>query len=1015
MKKTLKLTSFCLAIIMMVLAVLPLTAFAAESEDVSQTQTLEVENYTIHNMTDNSGYAPSNSNKVSAFCSGHTRLGTLKVSGDIEKKSYNGVEAYAVYGGEISFEYKQSWTNKSNNGHDWKLSSDSATSINGVGTGTIGDGGFLVMKSLDDGATWVKAATSVSINGDTITFTPDGKDIQAGVMYKFITVCETYYTYQSGTKKDWRGPFYYKTVPVYSDHYENLAQQTTVFVASDSAEVAFYSTATDNYDISSAFEDVAAETLEILKKGTTLSNNSVSFDQIRVDKLDNSSFDVVCSYNNSSYFTVEDGEIFTQPGKYHFVITTKFLTQRELDLWILKPGDDMAYSQYFGNSFVSQDKRVFDKNSQLPVYMVGSTLNVAPAANVPGLCGHIYRYADAAAVDADQYEIVHTFTSQTEATTITLNQTGIYCADLFAGDPNACGEIIHYGFYLIVVDNEDYMPTVNLEMLTSADRHIMLKTSGYAVNFATAGGGSYVFMFEATSEGYETALEFSEAIEYRFIEEYTGTNGNKYYYYKAHGTSGLKERFDSKVELYAAVTNYAKANVNLTYTNNTEAYATMTMDEAVANIENTSIRNDIKVCIDTQTRDNLVAEDIILNGYVFYQAAVYESSSVTATAEDGTVYTIPYDIAVETVLPGTGRYLITESNWHGTNTYYVTYIAANEVTGSISYVAYKDYAEFSGKIDSSVDAVIEANTITLVSAEDKYDTQTIVTISRVGERKNMLLSEVDGYTISEPGTYSITITNRCGFTTTTTVKLTEAPKTEVKFANNEQWNRTVKFGETLGELPEAECYGKVFLGWMVNGELVTPSTVCTWADEVTLTPWFEAKAVTVIMNYFGGYSTISAKYGETVALPAAENINGYHFGYWSLNGEEIEELVVDTLDTIVLVANYYEYNEVTQKMYSTAYTAYEITPLAAQRPSNNGVTSTDESETDDAFFGTESGTIQSDNTHSEANNTVNFNAEGTDTDDGSNNGSTVMIIVAVSICAVAALGAVVAIIKKRRA
>lgn len=1015
MKKTLKFTSFCLAIIMMVLAVLPLTAFAAESEDVPQTQTLEVENYTIHNMTDNSGYAPSNSNKVSAFCSGHTRLGTLKVSGDIEKKSYNGVEAYAVYGGEISFEYKQTWTNKSYNGHDWRLSSDSYTSINGVGTGTIGDGGFLVMKSLDDGATWVKAATSVSINNDTITFTPDGKDIQAGVMYKFITVCETYYTYQSGTKKDWRGPFYYKTVPVYSDHYENLAQQTTVFVASNSAEVGFYSTATDNYDISGAFEDVSAETLEILKKGTTLSHNSVSFDQIRVDKLGNSSFDVVCSYNNSSFFTVEDGEIFTQPGKYHFVITTKFLTQRELDLWILNPGDDMAYSQYFGDSFVSQDKRVFDKNSQIPVYMVNTTLNVAPAANVPGLCGHIYRYADAAAVDADQYEIVHTFTAQAEATTITLDQTGIYCADLFAGDPNACGEIIHYGFYLIVVDNEDYKPTVNLEMLTSADRHVMLKTSGYAVNFATAGGGSYVFMFPATSEGYEAALEFSEAIEYRFIEEYTGTNGNKYYYYKAHGTSGLKERFDSKVELYAAVANYAKANVNLTYTNNTEAYATMTMDEAVANIENTSIRNDIKVCIDTQTRDNLVAEDIILNGYVFYQAAVYESSSVTATAEDGTVYTIPYDTAVETVLPGTGRYLITESNWHGTNSYHVTYIAADEVTGSISYVAYKDYAEFSGKIDSSVDAVIEANTITLVSAEDKYDTQSIVTISRVGERKNMLLSEVDGYTISEPGLWSITITNRCGFTTTTTVKLTEAPKTEVKFADNDQWNRSVKYGEALGELPEAECYGKVFLGWMVDGELVNPSTVCTWADEVTLTPWFEAKAVTVIMNYFGGYSTITAKYGETIELPAAENISGYHFGYWSLDGEEIEQLTVDTLDTIVLVANYYEYNEVTQKMYSTSYTAYEITTLAAQRPSNDGETSTDEPDSDDVLFGAESGMVQSDNTHSEANNTVNFNAESVTTEEDSDNGSAVMIVVAVSICAVAVLGTAVAIIKKRRA
>lgn len=1013
MKKVVKITSFCLAIIMMVLAVLPITAFSAGNEDTSRTQVLGVANYTIHNMTDNSGYIPSNSNKVSAFCSGHTRLGNLKVRGDIEKKIYNGIEAYAVYGGKISFEYKQNWTNRTNGGYDWKLSSDSYTSINGVGTGTIGDGGFLVMKSLDEGATWVKEATSVSINNDTITFTPDGKDIQTGVMYKFISVCEVYYTYASGRHKDWVfWPFKYNWVTEYSNHYENLAQQSIVYVASNSAEVGFYSTATDNYDISGAFEDVSAEALEVLKKGTTLTNNSVSFDQIRVDKLGNSSFDVVCSYNNSSYFTVVDGEIFTQPGKYHFIITTKFLTQRELDLWILNPGEDMAYSQYFGNSFVSQDKRVFDKNSQIPVYMVGSALNVTPAPNVPGLCGYIYRYADATAVEADEYEIIHAFASQTEATTITLDRIGIYCADLFVGDPNACGEIIHYGFYLVVVDNEEYKPTVNLEMLTSAKRHVMLKTSGYAVNFATAGGGSYIFMFEANAEGYEEALAFSEAIEYRFIEDYTDTNGNKYYYYKAHGTSGLKERFDSKVELYAAITNYAKANVNLIYTNNTEAYATMTMDEAVDKIEKTSIKNDIKVCIDSRIRDNFVTDDIILNGYVFYQAAVYESSSVTAIAEDGTVYTIPYDTPVETVLPGTGKYLICETNWHGTNSYYATYIAAGEVTGSISYIAHKDFTEFYGKISSSAGAVIEANSITLVSAEDKYDSQSIVTISRTGERKNMLLTEVNGYTISEPGTYSITITNRCGFTTTTTVKLTEAPRTEVKFAGNEQWNRSVKYGETLGELPEAECYGKVFLGWMVDGELVTSSTLCTWADEVILTPWFEAKAVTVIMNYFGGYSTITTRYGETVNLHAGEDISGYNFGYWSLEGEEIKQLSVDTLDTIVLVANYYKYNEVTQKISHTSYTAYEINSLVAQHPSDEFEEKNGSSDSD-FITGIDSDTTPdnadlglNDGNGSDITETTNF-------EEDSNNASAIIIVVAVSVCAVAAIGTVVAIIKKR--
>ena len=645
--------------------------------------------------------------------------------------------------------------------------------------------------------------------------------------------------------------------------------------------------------------------------------------------------------------------------------------------------------------------------------MVGSILNVDPAENVPGLYGHVYRYADAAAVERDEYEIIHTFTAQTKATTVLLEKTGIYCADLFAGDPNACGEIIHYGFYFAIAENEDYKPSVNLEMLSSADRHVMLKTSGYAVNFATAGGGSYVFMFPTTSDGYASALEFSEAIEYRFIEEYTDSNGAKYYYYKAHGTSGLKERFDSKVELYAAVINYAKDNVNITYTNNTEAYATMTMDEAVANIENTSIKNDVKVCIDSQTRDKLVSNDIILNGYEFYQVAEYETSSVTATSEDGKIYTIPYGVALDTVLPGTGRYLISETNWGGTINYYANYLADGDVTGSISYVAYKNYEEFSGKINSSTQNAIEANAITLVSANDKYDTQSIVTIARVGERKNMLLSEVNGYTISEPGTYHIIITNRCGYTTTATVKITPAPEIAIKFSDNEQWNRTVKYGEALGELPMAERYGYVFLGWKVNGELVTSTTKCTWAHEVVLTPCFEPRAVTIIFNYFGGYSMVTANYGETVKLPECEDISGFQFGYWALDGSEIDSLSVNTLDTIVLVANYYEYNEETQDVSDVAYAAYDLAPKSAQRPPKSSETTNDECEapntSGDLSADTESAAEEIESADSEVNDAIESNAEDS-TDESSDNIG--LIILIACICALALIAIVIAIIRR---
>ncbi len=964
MKKFTKIMSFCMAALILILAVLPLGVFAAEVE--SDVKSFEA-SYTVHNFDDNAGYYPSSSNKVTTLASGHTRLGKLTVKGsNIEQKNYQGYEAYAVKGGDISFEYKQSWSNKNYDGHDWYLSSDSATSIAGYGTGTIGDGGILILKSTDEGATWSKAATSVSINGETVTFTPSGEDIGKGVLLKFISVQEAYYTYKSGSHRLWY-TLWIKEVDDYSDHYENFAQVSTVYVASDSAQISFYSKATDNYDLSSVINDVSAEDLEIIRKGTTLSNNSISFNQIRVDKLGNKSFDVTCSYNDSSYFTVEDGAVFTNPGHYTFKITTKFLTQREVNLWILDPNDDYAYSQYFGSSFVNQSKRIFDAESQLPVYMVGTTLNISPAAYVPGLSGNIIRYEDATAVEKDEYETIHTLDYQTTSTTIELARPGVYCADLFVGDVSASGEIIHYGFYFFVVDDPEYKPSVNLNLLTSSDRHVMLETTAYSVNFATAGGGSYIFNFPATKEGYDDALAFSEEIEYRFIEEYTDASGKKYYYYKAHGTSGLKQRFDSKVELFESLTAYAKENVNRTYSNNTESYATMSLEEAVEKVETTSITRDIKVCVDTETRNRLVSDDIIVNGFRYYQVAVYESASVTMTAEDGTVYDIPYDVPVEDVLPGTGRYLVTETNWNGVNSYYVNFLD-NEVTGEVVFEGYKDCEKITGIFSSENTAgTIEANRITLKNASDVYDSQTILTVSTIGYRENMLLTEVDDFTISTPGTYCLTLTNRCGFTTSTILKITESPKTYVKFEGYEHYDYKLSFGEKLGELPQAELAGHDFLYWTANGVPVTAETECTWTDEVVLTPCFSPKTVKVILNYFNGYTTLDGDFGSTLELPNVDNIeNLFAFGYWELDGEAVDALTIDSLDTIVLVAKYYKMDEDMNVLTTTAYSSYEIVPLlsmSTNTPTNNS-TLANSSPTDEAFnnIGNTSSKIDSVNT-----------------------------------------------------
>ena len=934
MKSSVRFTTLCLAFIMIAMTVLPLAAITANGEE-AVTPSFEVNNYTLHNIKDNSGYNLSTSNQTSVLASGHTRLGNLMIFGEVERKTYKDFESYAITGGEVRFEYTQTWSDSSYEGHNWKLNSDSATSINGSTTGTIGNGAVLILKSLDDGATWTPETSSVNINGKTVTFTPDGEDIQRGVLYKFVSVCEAYYeySYQSGTVTKYPE---YKDAPLalqllggpaavgvwilanswqepkYSTdkNYQNFAQQTIVYLASDSCEVAFYNEVTENYDLSAEFPGVAVEDLEVLRTGVTLSHNSVSLSSFRLDKLGNKSFSVFCSYNEGLFDNVEDGQVFSAPGKYSFLITSKFGTVRKCDIYILDPGSDFAYSQFFGNSMVSQHLRVYKKDSAIPVYMIGTYLNVnvAPTLCLPGISGNIYRYADAAAVERGECTILRTYNFQQKAETFVIPSAGIYVADFYIGDPNACGDCIHYTFYFEIVTAGDYSPSVNFEMITSCDRKVLLKSACYTVSFGTAGGGCYLFMFNSNEEGYKEAISFAESIENRFIEEYEDNNGKKYYYYRSHGTSGLKTRFDSKVELYAEIDKRVKENVNLTYINSTEQYATMTLDEAIANVATTSIPKDIRVTINSETRNSMVSEDIIINGYKFWRASDYESEYIIATDERGNIISVPYDTPVEEIFTATGSYLISETNRYGTRQYSVNFIAPGDITGSIAFLGFKDYKEFSGTISKDSVKTIEANGICLVSGADKYDSQTLVTISTTGSRKTMLLSEIKEYTIIEPGSYTITLTNRCGYTTSVTIKITGAPETYVRFSECPTANKFVKYGSPLGNLPELEREGYAFVGWKdENGKLVTSSTLCSWQDSVVLTPCFEEikREVEIILNYFNSYIAVSAEYGATVTLPSPGNVGDLLiFDYWELNGEPVYTLNITSFDRIVLVARY---------------------------------------------------------------------------------------------------------------
>ena len=645
-------------------------------------------------------------------------LGELSISGQI---SNDGETSY-LYNGtkKVTFNYKKTFSLPDT----WDIQNSPATSLFGYDIGTIGNGLVLILKKNDNDSEWIKIGCQSLTYTDDFSFDAQMEDVFSGCSYRFITCYE--FGEIIGTKSS--GALWWKKKNnVYNNYY--VYQINDLHIKSMTGD-----------EVSEKFDATAKF---LFKIGSSLVDGSMSFSTIGIDMYGRKDITVSALYNGKESYILNDGEVLKKAGKYDITIENSFGEKTNLTLYIVDLGNDKGYYQAFGDNFISQDYRVYEEDINNSYYCVGTTLNVRSNNLIPGVMGKIYK------IDGDGKVLIDDIQLTKYGYSLILTEPGKYYADMFLGDPYISGQSIEYQFNFYVVESGK-PPYVNEKLFSSPNReyaHYSYMRKVYTVKVPSKGQGSFIFVFPYDYK-YE-ALEFAEMIELNNV--ITGKDGyEEYYIYKG-------VRYESKIDLY-----------NELYNNVIE----MVKEEIVSKIElnaekytiDSYLYKDVYVCSTEEMRDHLMTSDIILNDFIFYQVAGFESSKVSLFDENGKEYRIGFWKNISEVLTKTGTYRIEESNWAGKTTYYGNYIAEGDNTGIIDVRWLSDKKVYETDISQNNYAKIKSPMVVLENGHDKYDSQNVINIYLDDVLVDkMLLKDLKNYCLTSPGKYKIEVSNRLDY------------------------------------------------------------------------------------------------------------------------------------------------------------------------------------------------------------------------------------------------------------
>ena len=680
------------------------------------------------------------------------KLTDVTVSGSFIELDYADHEACFIKGSTLSIKAKMEVPKKIYDEKEYEYSlyeDEKVESILGKKVGKIKSGGILIQKSFDNGLNWDDEFVSyVDADGKTITYTPSGTDINRGVLLRFVSAVKLK-TQKYVTEEYWEW-FQTKTREVLKDFYVVLMQTSTVYVGSNIIGAGFYSEDT-KYD----GEVPEGYTTEILNSVSTLSDGSVSFTPVTYKNNGQPTLTCRYKYNGGEMKYATNEQVFSEPGKYEFIINNVIGTTKEMTIYVVD--EKTLFKSYFGDGMLPNNRRIYNEQSTIPCYMLNTTLNFNSNSNLPPVYAEVYKVTNGKANETPYAKIAEKYLKEG----LVMDEVSTFAINMLIGASNTKTQMINYQFFFNIIDEPDYKPTVNYNLLKGSFRKLNLKTTAYATNFETTKGGSYVFLFPMTLKGYKQATDFAYDMEKRYIHTFTDNDGNPYYYY--HGT-----RYDSKVDLFLRMEEILKDAVYTSYINPAEPYAIGIIEEdKLANIENTVLDEDVRVCVNLETRNALVSDDIIINGFKFTQVADYETSSLRVEGV-GVNTAFNYEIDMDKILTTSGKYVITEANWNSSRSIEVTFIKPGENTGVINFTSLTGETETKYSVKQSTEPATYSGDVLLFNKSiDELDSQTIVTVScpAIGYRESSLLSEIntDIPFLTEKGTYTVTVINRLGY------------------------------------------------------------------------------------------------------------------------------------------------------------------------------------------------------------------------------------------------------------
>lgn len=708
-------------------------------------------NAKTYEFDEGNNYNFSSGGEVSSMTFGRKTLGSLTISGEItDITTFRNRTAYGV-NGNLSFSYNYDGSLQSNTKENWNLISDTGVTVNDVTlSGSINKGALIVQDS-SDGSSWNNTVNPIvnyfgdNKNGSQNFYTTDGSKIALGWYYRVVVA------YETGRKIGETGWWLWKE-DVYE--YKKHVEVYEFYVCINSGVISIHNSAvTDD-----SFEN-EEYSLEELKKGETLLDNSVTSKGFSIDKL-GTSYLVSVSRNGGVAEYVNDGAEFTENGKYEITTITKLGKNIKQTVYIFNTYDN-GYSAFFGDGFVA-GKRVF-RDGNYPTYARGTYLHINQlASGVPPISGVITDLYSGEVVDEIQ-------SSYSRETRLDL-QAGSYKVELYCGNMEA-GSVFHYTFIFNVLD-EVSAPYVNYTNFMSGSRLLDMVAKHYEVAYQTTLGG-YIFVCFSL-DSYNVALNYAYEIEKRFIE--LAPDGQ---YYKSKDNPNLKIKYTNQIDLTSALYYYAEKNIEINYFNPQDEFTYRTYNnDLLSSLESLNMRESIKVFPSQEERNKLLDVKFV-NDFEFIRVADYDVVDVVAYChKTGQTYHIDFNRNVSEQLSITSKYTITETNKYGDAKVYDVYYVHQNETQSVWNVTYDGTT--TSRTVSVTDIVngqveITADSVVLKNVVNSWDASTIATIKAPNvysfEIKG-LASELNGLGLYKKGNYEITFIDRTGHSYKVMVTLT---------------------------------------------------------------------------------------------------------------------------------------------------------------------------------------------------------------------------------------------------